>query len=594
MLTVNCAIQNVVECLWKTPQKASKAVCSIQVENVVFPTETSIKMSQVIQSNHINKYNVLDGGQLLKWVDTCACLSAERLAGHPCVTVSVDDLYFESEVELGQIINLHAQVNRAFTTSMEVGIKVSCESLKEKKHKTICEAFLTFVALDDNNKKVALPRFSCQTAEERERFSLASERRKLRIQHAKTMKSLLHEYKLSPMDSRARSQSPNKDVVFPSNVVHGGDTKVESVELVLPPHANHHGNTFGGQVMSWMENVASISAGRLCRGFATLRSVDMVYFRGPSTVGDRIVLRSVVNNVFQNSLEVGVRVEAYRYKDGKIGERRHINSAFLTYEVRDESQNNQLLPQFVPEPVDGQRRQKEAAARRKIRFDRRYILSLRRQDRLSVKWNKANAMYLCYGNVTSLTRISSRTDWQVASSTETIVLSTREESGVLSLSATLKLIKPLKVGYVFSVLKSVKARSEWDPLFLSEKLIERISDEDAIYRTVVKNVTSKSENPNDFVLLVSDRKPSSPNEPYQVAIRSVAMKSVPPVEGFSRTEVACAGFVARHQDGICTNVTYYNEMNPKLVSYISSDMAGLSKLHCHILNELHGYLYKNA
>jgi len=36
---------------------------------------------------------------------------------------------------------------------------------------------------------------------------------------------------------------------------------VESVELVLPPHANHHGNTFGGQVMSWMENVASISAG---------------------------------------------------------------------------------------------------------------------------------------------------------------------------------------------------------------------------------------------------------------------------------------------------------------------------------------------
>lgn len=45
---------------------------------------------------------------------------AERLAGHPCVTVSVDDLYFESEVELGQIINLHAQVNRAFNTSMEV------------------------------------------------------------------------------------------------------------------------------------------------------------------------------------------------------------------------------------------------------------------------------------------------------------------------------------------------------------------------------------------------------------------------------------------------------------------------------------------
>lgn len=37
-------------------------------------------------------------------------------------------------------------------------------------------------------------------------------------------------------------------------------TRVESIELVLPPHANHHGNTFGGQIMAWMENVATVAA----------------------------------------------------------------------------------------------------------------------------------------------------------------------------------------------------------------------------------------------------------------------------------------------------------------------------------------------
>lgn len=37
-------------------------------------------------------------------------------------------------------------------------------------------------------------------------------------------------------------------------------TCVESVELVLPPHANHHGNTFGGQIMAWMENAAAVAA----------------------------------------------------------------------------------------------------------------------------------------------------------------------------------------------------------------------------------------------------------------------------------------------------------------------------------------------
>lgn len=37
-------------------------------------------------------------------------------------------------------------------------------------------------------------------------------------------------------------------------------THVQSIELVLPPHANHQGNTFGGQIMAWMETVAAISA----------------------------------------------------------------------------------------------------------------------------------------------------------------------------------------------------------------------------------------------------------------------------------------------------------------------------------------------
>lgn len=50
---------------------------------------------------------------------------------------------------------------------------------------------------------------------------------------------------------------PDKDC---SNMVPAEKTRVESVELVLPPHANHQGNTFGGQIMAWMENVATIAA----------------------------------------------------------------------------------------------------------------------------------------------------------------------------------------------------------------------------------------------------------------------------------------------------------------------------------------------
>lgn len=39
---------------------------------------------------------------------------------------------------------------------------------------------------------------------------------------------------------------------------------------------------------------------RLCNAHPTLRSIDMFHFRGPSQVGDRLVLKAIVNNAFKN------------------------------------------------------------------------------------------------------------------------------------------------------------------------------------------------------------------------------------------------------------------------------------------------------
>lgn len=39
---------------------------------------------------------------------------------------------------------------------------------------------------------------------------------------------------------------------------------------------------------------------RLCNAHPTLRAIDMFHFRGPSQVGDRVVLKAIVNNTFKN------------------------------------------------------------------------------------------------------------------------------------------------------------------------------------------------------------------------------------------------------------------------------------------------------
>ena len=67
-------------------------------------------------------------------------------------------------------------------------------------------------------------------------------------------------------------------------------------------------------------------------------------------------------------MEVGVCVEAYRQEAET--HRRHINSAFMTFVVLDADDQPQILPWIRPQPGDGERRYREASARKKIRLDR--------------------------------------------------------------------------------------------------------------------------------------------------------------------------------------------------------------------------------
>ncbi|KAM4738684.1 acyl-coenzyme A thioesterase 11b isoform 2-T2 [Anableps anableps] len=327
----------------------------IQESREVYRNPTEVQMSQIVLPCHANHCGELSVGQLLKWMDSTACLSAERHAGCSCVTASVDDIHFEHTIGVGQVVSIIAKVNRAFTSSMEVGILVTCEDLYSDKQWKVCHAFATFVSRRTETGKVQLKQVIPHTQMEHMEYSLAAERRRMRLIHAEIITDLLSS------STAQLGECQEYDDAVPSE-----KTRVESVELVLPPHANHQVSTFGGQIMAWMENVATIAASRLCNAHPTLRTIDMFHFRGPSHIGDRLVLKAIVNNAFKHSMEVGVCAEAYQGGEPL----RHINSAFMTFEVLDSDRKPRTLPHLRPEPVDGRRRYKEAIARKKIRLDR--------------------------------------------------------------------------------------------------------------------------------------------------------------------------------------------------------------------------------
>ncbi|KAF4117040.1 hypothetical protein G5714_001593 [Onychostoma macrolepis] len=540
---------------------------------------SEVKMSQIVLPCHANHCGELSIGQLLKWMDCTACLSAERHAGCPCVTASVDDIYFEHTIGVGQVVNIKAKVNRAFNSSMEVGIEVSCEDLYSGRHWRVCQAFAAFVAKRTDANKVQLRQVVPCTHQEQVEHSLAAERRRMRLIHHDIMQDLLNN---KTFQRSISEENHYEDVALPTE-----RTRVESVELVLPPHANHQVNTFGGQIMAWMENVATIAASRLCNAHPTLRAIDMFHFRGPSQVGDRLVLKAIVNNTFKNSMEVGVCAEAY-HGDEPL---RHINSAFMTFEVLDEKGRPRQLPPIKPEPQEGQRRYQEALARKKIRLDRKYIISCKQTEvPLSVPWDTSNQVYLSYNNVSALKMLAAKNNWDLSSKKNNVSLYTVEESQSLCFRVEFEMEIPAQRAFI--LLSDLSRRHEWDQHYTLCKLLLRVDEDDFIYQVVTPSV-SKGGKYQDFILLASRRPPCDSGDPYVIALRSVALPSHPPTEEFHRGEVVCAGFTIYEVSKSVSKISYYNQASPEVLPYISTDIAGLSSSFYSIFCACRQYLLDN-
>ncbi len=125
------------------------------------------------------------GGALLKLLDEVAYACASRYAGRYTVTLSVDQVVFREPVHVGELVTFLASVNYTGRTSMEVGIKVLTENIRERRVRHANSSYFTMVALDDDGAPTEVPPLPIETAEQRQRFEHAEQRRLARIELAR-------------------------------------------------------------------------------------------------------------------------------------------------------------------------------------------------------------------------------------------------------------------------------------------------------------------------------------------------------------------------------------------------------------------------
>jgi len=149
------------------------------------PSASHVTIAQLMQPDHANNLGNVHGGWIMKLVDEVGALACMRHARHRVVTVAIDQMTFRQPIRIGDLVTLDAEVTYAGRTSMEVEVLVTAENPITGEYTHTNKAYLVYVALDDNQKPVEVPRLEITTPEEKSRMEAAIMRQKYRLGNQK-------------------------------------------------------------------------------------------------------------------------------------------------------------------------------------------------------------------------------------------------------------------------------------------------------------------------------------------------------------------------------------------------------------------------
>lgn len=146
----------------------------------MFDGNAELTMTVLMTPDKANFSGNVHGGTLLKYLDEVAYACASRYAGEYVVTLSVDQVTFRQPIHVGELVTFLASVNYTGNSSMEIGIKVITEDIRQKTVRHTNSCFFTMVAVDENGRPTSIPPLQPRTPDQKRRFAQAEQRRQLR------------------------------------------------------------------------------------------------------------------------------------------------------------------------------------------------------------------------------------------------------------------------------------------------------------------------------------------------------------------------------------------------------------------------------
>ncbi|MGP8260814.1 MAG: acyl-CoA thioesterase [Acidobacteriaceae bacterium] len=152
--------------------------------------ESQAERSEIIFPADSNAIGNLFGGRLMQWIDLVGAVAAVRHSRAIVVTASIDHSDFVAPAHVGDLLILKASVNRAFRTSMEVGVRAMVEDAHDQTLRHVSTAYVTYVAVDQQGHPIPVPCVIAETEHQKRRFADAGRRREGRAEETMRAKEI--------------------------------------------------------------------------------------------------------------------------------------------------------------------------------------------------------------------------------------------------------------------------------------------------------------------------------------------------------------------------------------------------------------------
>ena len=284
-------------------------------------------LAEIVGEEHLQGVR-MQAGSILDLMDVVAGRTAATHASTAVVTLSFDRVDLVHPIIHADLVRLDAYVADVGNSSIMVGVDVTRQDAFTRDFMPIQRSYVTMVAIDaDRRPNRNIPGLALDSDEARALNADAQAHKELTRQWVEMHHQVREREHLTVEEVEEPLNREKRDFLTPE------ETIVRVQRMFMPRNLNVLGTIFGGDILLWMDRVATYTARLFTRNrHVVTLAMNRILFKQPIFAVDLVEMTARVVYVRRFTLEVEIEVTLLRG-----GERISSHSGYFTVLNYDES-----------------------------------------------------------------------------------------------------------------------------------------------------------------------------------------------------------------------------------------------------------------